>query len=429
MPHLQARGHLQRCYIRVEFIKAYKGLCRVNFRWDCKYSFPILDKMLNINYISCYLSFTNSQERKNMRPILTAEQFWDESLGKTASNASLDRFRQEVEHRSTHDNGEADKDYVYMFVYGSLMWSHEDYHPVEAMPANLEGYRRDVLQSTVYRGTPFEPGMVFGLNAADDAKTEGVVLKIPKSKMDEAFAAYKKQEMSAEDDVQHGEKQHGMYRMIYAPVTLENGRKVNAITVVTNPLSPKATTNEKYTALHGEDGDLSLRQKAWMIVRGRRREAGIEKQGEYSHFIDDDMRLGFSKLSANAKKAQAGGNTDSGRSVHYFRNTLKTMHEKGIEDPYLEALSKEVDTVEALYKAWAKNISKAHLSEHAPITLEEREAARKKAEDAGRKLFTDDIVLLDQTDTMRPEARNKRNNPLATVFTDRVQHFKASLER
>ncbi|MFC1681478.1 gamma-glutamylcyclotransferase [Pseudomonadota bacterium] len=54
---------------------------------------------------------------------------------------------------------------LWVFGYGSLMWQPGFEH-VEAVPARVYGYQRALcLWSTVYRGTPENPGLVFGLTA------------------------------------------------------------------------------------------------------------------------------------------------------------------------------------------------------------------------------------------------------------------------
>ena len=54
---------------------------------------------------------------------------------------------------------------LWVFGYGSLMWQPGFEH-AEASPARVYGYKRALcLWSIVYRGTPEEPGLVFGLAA------------------------------------------------------------------------------------------------------------------------------------------------------------------------------------------------------------------------------------------------------------------------
>jgi len=55
-------------------------------------------------------------------------------------------------------------DPVWLFTYGSLMWS-PDFAFAEAAPAVLRGYRRSFcLYSYDYRGTRVQPGLVLGLD-------------------------------------------------------------------------------------------------------------------------------------------------------------------------------------------------------------------------------------------------------------------------
>jgi len=54
---------------------------------------------------------------------------------------------------------------LWVFGYGSLMW-RPGFEFIEAAPAKIYGFRRALcLWSIVYRGTPEQPGLVFGLAA------------------------------------------------------------------------------------------------------------------------------------------------------------------------------------------------------------------------------------------------------------------------
>ena len=64
-----------------------------------------------------------------------------------------------------------------VFGYGSLMWE-PGFAPAFARPALLHGYsRRPCIRSTVYRGTPRRPGLVFGLDAGGCCR--GMALGLP----------------------------------------------------------------------------------------------------------------------------------------------------------------------------------------------------------------------------------------------------------
>lgn len=59
---------------------------------------------------------------------------------------------------------------LWVFGYGSLMWN-PGFDYLEALPARVYGFRRALcLWSTVYRGTPDEPGLVFGLAAGGSCR-------------------------------------------------------------------------------------------------------------------------------------------------------------------------------------------------------------------------------------------------------------------
>ena len=64
-----------------------------------------------------------------------------------------------------------------VFGYGSLMWE-PGFAPAFARPALLYGYsRRPCIRSTVYRGTPRRPGLVFGLDSGGCCR--GLALGLP----------------------------------------------------------------------------------------------------------------------------------------------------------------------------------------------------------------------------------------------------------
>lgn len=66
---------------------------------------------------------------------------------------------------------------IWLFGYASLIWRPEfDY--IESRRGVIQGYHRSLcLWSSVNRGTPERPGLVFGL--AESGKCEGAVYKLP----------------------------------------------------------------------------------------------------------------------------------------------------------------------------------------------------------------------------------------------------------
>ncbi|MEQ8665541.1 MAG: gamma-glutamylcyclotransferase [Rhodospirillales bacterium] len=64
----------------------------------------------------------------------------------------------------------ADGDDMWVFGYGSLMWKPEFPH-AEIRDACLYGYHRALcIYSTAYRGTPEQPGLVFGLDTGGSCR-------------------------------------------------------------------------------------------------------------------------------------------------------------------------------------------------------------------------------------------------------------------
>ena len=88
---------------------------------------------------------------------------------------SMDQLKQDV--RETLKSREIDSG-IWVFGYGSLMWNPDVRHS-ETEPGLLQGYhRRLCLRSTVYRGTPEQPGVVMGL--APGGNCPGRLFFIPK---------------------------------------------------------------------------------------------------------------------------------------------------------------------------------------------------------------------------------------------------------
>jgi cation transport protein ChaC len=66
---------------------------------------------------------------------------------------------------------------VWIFAYGSLMWSPE-MHFDEALPARVHGWHRSFcLYSPEYRGTREKPGLVLGLDRGGSCR--GIAYRLP----------------------------------------------------------------------------------------------------------------------------------------------------------------------------------------------------------------------------------------------------------
>ncbi|WP_353172011.1 gamma-glutamylcyclotransferase [Paracandidimonas soli] len=82
---------------------------------------------------------------------------------------------------------------LWVFGYGSLIWRPE-FDFTEQRMALLRGYHRSLcLWSRINRGTPEQPGLVFGLDAGGSCK--GVVYRIPASRIADTMDALWRREM------------------------------------------------------------------------------------------------------------------------------------------------------------------------------------------------------------------------------------------
>jgi cation transport protein ChaC len=113
----------------------------------------------------------------------------------------------------------AGKGPLFVFAYGSLMWSpgfaHRDW-----TAARIFGYaRRLCVYSTVYRGNPASPGLVFGLAAGGSCR--GVVYTVAAADKDAALRYLFRREMFA-----------GVYRPRFVIARREKKPPVRALAFV-----------------------------------------------------------------------------------------------------------------------------------------------------------------------------------------------------
>lgn len=82
---------------------------------------------------------------------------------------------------------------IWIFGYGSLIW-HPEIDFEESRPARLDGYHRSLcLWSTVNRGTPEQPGLVFGLD--NGGSCEGRVFRLPNENLHEQLRVLWRREL------------------------------------------------------------------------------------------------------------------------------------------------------------------------------------------------------------------------------------------
>ncbi|WP_299839548.1 gamma-glutamylcyclotransferase [uncultured Paracoccus sp.] len=109
----------------------------------------------------------------------------------------------------------------WVFGYGSLMWD-PGFRVVESVTARLDGFARSFcLRSTRYRGTKEAPGLVLGLDEDPAAHCTGIALRFADQDRDEVLAYLREREMVTY-----------AYREAILPVTLSDGRRVEALTYV-----------------------------------------------------------------------------------------------------------------------------------------------------------------------------------------------------
>lgn len=147
----------------------------------------------------------------------------------------------------------------YLPIFGYLSLRSDNYRELgkssqddvvqgrDVVNATLPNHGLDFVISTVYRGTPEQPGVVAGLSARADMDTPGVVLKVPKSA--KCLATILEREFFAESDLEDSAAgSNSMYRPYLKNVVLEDGSEVQALTFLTNPQSIKAlSTTQKIT--------------------------------------------------------------------------------------------------------------------------------------------------------------------------------------
>ncbi|WP_372871469.1 gamma-glutamylcyclotransferase [Paenalcaligenes niemegkensis] len=157
------------------------------------------------------------------------------------SDAERDRSMHEC---LTHWNPGQD---VWVYGYGSLIWRPEfDY--LEQRQALLRGYHRSLcLWSRINRGTPEQPGLVFGLDAGGSCR--GMAFRIAGHQVPDVFDALWRREMPS-----------GAYTPRWLPCRTNTGN-IQALTFVMNrntdayvPRMPLEQLIDVINAAHGING-------------------------------------------------------------------------------------------------------------------------------------------------------------------------------
>jgi cation transport protein ChaC len=164
---------------------------------------------------------------------------------------------------------------LWVFGYGSLMWSPCFSYGQHAL-ARVHGFHRALcILSTRYRGTQRRPGLVMGL--CHGGSCWGMAFRIPQRHVKRALARLWSREMT---------------RRVYAPrlVTAQLAgrlRTVQALAFIADPAHPAYVR------------ELDLHGRARLVAQG------IGQRGP---------------------------------CIDYIRNTLDHMHEVGVRDPHLERI-------------------------------------------------------------------------------------------
>ncbi|MCM5554429.1 gamma-glutamylcyclotransferase [Pleomorphomonas sp. NRK KF1] len=110
---------------------------------------------------------------------------------------------------------------IWVFGYGSLMWNPGFPH-LRAVQARMHGVRRALcIRSTHYRGTPENPGLVFGLDRGGSC--HGVAFEVAEANR-EAVIAY----LRAREQISM------VYHEVVRPARLLTGETVGALVYVAN---------------------------------------------------------------------------------------------------------------------------------------------------------------------------------------------------
>lgn len=171
----------------------------------------------------------------------------------------------------------ADRD-LWIFAYGSLMW-RPDFAYAERRRARVYGFHRALcIYSHHWRGTAERPGLVLGLDRGGSCV--GLCFRIAREASAATLAAVRERELVT-----------GVYEEIAAPVRLEHGERLMALTYVAR------RGHAQYA------GGLPAAEQARLVRQGR----GI-----------------------------AGSNLD------YIRNTCRHLEDLGIRDARLGGLTAAV---------------------------------------------------------------------------------------
>lgn len=132
---------------------------------------------------------------------------------------------------------------LWVFAYGSLMWN-PGFDYLEVVPGNVEGFHRSLcVLSTIYRGTPDNPGLVLGLDQGGSCC--GLTFRV-RADLIQDTVKY----------LDEREKVTRVYTSEFVTTKLRDGRTVEAYTFVVK------RDHDQFA------GELSLDQQACLVARG-----------------------------------------------------------------------------------------------------------------------------------------------------------------
>ncbi|WP_281983553.1 gamma-glutamylcyclotransferase [Thalassorhabdomicrobium marinisediminis] len=112
---------------------------------------------------------------------------------------------------------------MWVFGYGSLLWN-PGFVPAETVTAVLHGYHRSFCMLSIHhRGTVEKPGLVLALDKADAICT-GVAFRVAQEDEARVLAELRERELVS-----------SAYVEAHVPLSLEDGREIEALTYVVSP--------------------------------------------------------------------------------------------------------------------------------------------------------------------------------------------------
>ena len=133
---------------------------------------------------------------------------------------------------------------LWIFGYGSLLWN-PGFPVAQTRIARLDGWHRSFCMTSIHhRGTEEDPGLVLALDPEAGAVCEGIAYRVAPDARGATLAYLRERELIS-----------AAYREVFAPVVLNGGQRVQAVTYVMDQ------AHEQYC------GRLTLDQQAEIIAR------------------------------------------------------------------------------------------------------------------------------------------------------------------